>query len=320
MRENVVFPRRVREFAITHMLVLLSLVCSLGGSTPVSAQVASQRRAGPQVQFPLGHTLSGHGGEVTAIAFSPDGRWLATGSKDETVKLWEVASGQEARTLVGHGTGVYFVMGNVLQIGGVDAVAFSPDGQWLASGGWDNKIKLWEVATGQEVRTLAGHTDAVRAVAFSPDGRWLASGSLLDGTVKLWEVATGSNVRTFAGLTGAVAFSPDGNLLASWSYDGTVRVWEAATGRNVHTLRPPHVVARATDVAFSPDGRWVASANEFAGEGVTIWEVTTGRRVGTLTGHDLAGVKSVAFSPDGRWLATAGDDNTVKLWKITTGP
>jgi hypothetical protein len=149
------------------------------------------------------------------VAFSPDGRLLASGSLDATIKLWEVASGREVRTLSGH-------------TGGVTSVAFSPDGRLLASGSLDATIKLWEVASGREVRTLSGHTGGVTSVAFSPDGRLLASGSG-DRTIKLWEVTSGSLVRTLTGHTDwvySVAFSPDGRLLASGSGDTTITLWE----------------------------------------------------------------------------------------------
>jgi WD40 repeat protein len=246
-------------------------------------------------------TLTGHTRNVWSVAFSPDGRLLASGSNDNTIKLWEVASGREVRILTGHS-------------GAVFSVAFSPDGRLLASGSYDTTIKLWEVATGNLVRTLSGHTHWVNSVAFSPDGRLLASGSY-DTTIKLWEVATGNLVRTLRGHGESVyyvAFSPDGRLLASGSWDDTIKLWEVATGREVRTLFGGGV----TPVAFSPDGRLLASGSW---QEIKLWEVATGNLVRTLTGH-TGPVYSVAFSPDGRLLASAGStDKTIKLWEVATG-
>jgi nitrous oxidase accessory protein NosD len=193
-------------------------------------------------------SLTGHTDWVYSVAFSPDGKLLASGSRDWTIKLWDVASGSLVRTLSGH-------------TGAVNSVAFSPDGKLLASGSRDWTIKLWDVASGSLVRTLTGHSESVTSVAFSPDGRLLASGSG-DRTIKLWEVASGREVRTLSGHTDwvySVAFSPDGRLLASGSNDDTIKLWEVATGSEVRTL------TGHTDwvysVAFSPDGKLLASGS-----------------------------------------------------------
>jgi serine/threonine protein kinase len=160
-------------------------------------------------------TLRGHQGYVSSVSFSPDGKFLASGSGDRTVKVWEVGSWREVATLRGHWGYVY-------------SVSFSSDGKFLASGSWDKTVKVWEVGSWREVATLRGHQGWVFSVSFSPDGKFLASGSG-DKTVKVWEVGRWREVATLRGHQGrvySVSFSPDGNFLASGSSDKTVKVWE----------------------------------------------------------------------------------------------
>jgi WD40 repeat protein len=251
--------------------------------------------------------LTGHTNSVYSVAFSPDGKTLASGGLDDTVIRWDVAKHQPiGQTLTGH-------------TNAVESVAFSPDGKTLASASDDQTIILWDATADRPIgRPLAGHTGAVYSVAFSPDGKTLASGSL-DKTIIVWNVATRQPIgRPLTGHTRAVrsvAFSPDGKTLVSGSDDGAIILWDLSTGQ---PIGEPFVsgAGMVWSVAFSPDGKTLAFGGQTGS--VVLWDVTTRQMIGgPLTGHKGA-VRSVAFSPDGTTLASGSWDDTIMLWVVAT--
>jgi WD40 repeat protein len=242
---------------------------------------------------------------IDAVAFSADGRKLATSAWGGVVLLWDVASGSLRFVLRGGTSGAYEPAN----------IAFSPDGRHLALADDDGSVKIWDATNGRALQTLKGHTAEANGVAFSPDGRKLASGSG-DGTVKLWDTATWREIQTLKGHTlrvASVAFSPDGRLLASVggisAKSGEVNLWDLASGREVYQAHGH--TDTVSGVAFSPDGRRLATASD--DRTIKLWDAATGQDVFTLRGHS-SGVLCVAFSPDGQRIASGSIDRTAKVW------
>jgi WD40 repeat protein len=299
--------------------------------------------------------LTGHTGAVCSVAFSPDGKILATGNSDGTVRLWNMATHRQITTLTGHA-------GEVL------SVAFSPDGKTLATGNSDGTVRLWNLATHHPIGAplhaghipkmtwrpisapLTGHDSRPVSVTFSPDSKLLATGVLSvtfspdskllatgvlsvtfspdgkllatgggDGTVRLWDVAThrpiGGPLTSYTGAVSSVAFSADGKTLATGNSDGTVRLWDTATGRQIGSLLTGHH-RPVTSVAFSPDGKTLATGNSDGT--VRLWDAATHRQIGKPLKGYVASVTSLAFSPDGKTLASGSLDGTVRLWNMAT--
>ena len=231
--------------------------------------------------------------DMNCVAYSPDGRLFVSGQSNGNIRLWDAPSGTPVWTVDAHPFAVR-------------SIAYSPDGRTIASGSYDF-IRLWDAAKGKQVGTLKGHDRGVVSLAFSPDGRTLASGSN-DATVRLWDLVTGVTTRMVQGRQ--VAYSPDGRMLATGSSDYSVRLWDALTGAPKLTMKGHR--DSVNSVAFSPDGRTIASGTDYS---VRLWDAVTGRNTRILEGHQ-SWVMSVAFSPDGRTLAAASLDGAVHLWEL----
>ena len=256
--------------------------------------------------LPDGATARLGKGRIGDVAFSPDGHRFAVAS-DIGIWLYDVATSRELALLTGHTRGI-------------NAVAFSPNSTKLASGSYDNTVKVWDVSTGENITTLEGHTSWIFSVAFSPDGTTIASGSY-DNTVKVWDVSTGENIATLEGHTdnvNTIAFSSDGTL-ASGSDDLTVKLWDVATQTNIATLEGHW--DQISSVVFSPDGTILASGGADNGT-LKLWDVATGETIASYRyvvpffGGD--NIHSIVFSPDGATFVVA-TSNYVKLWDVVTG-
>jgi WD40 repeat protein len=264
----------------------------------------------------LANTLTGYSSEVYSLAISPNGQTLVSGCgdivhEDDTIKIWNLATGTLLRTLKGHHHWVY-------------AVAISPDGQTLVSGSLDSAIKIWDLATGTLRRPDIDNYHGVNTVALSPDGETIVSGSD-DGTIKIWYLNTGTLIRTLTGhyrAVNSVAISPHRRNIVSGSDDGTIKIWNLDTGTLIRTLTARG--DRVFSVAISPDGQRIVSGS--ASSTIKIWNLDTGACLNTLTGHDKA-VNAIAYalragyanSPDSQTIVSGSLDKTIKIWNLDTG-
>ena len=295
-------------------------------------------RVKPKLTVQMGHTSS-----ISSVSYSPDGKYALSGSRDETLKLWDINTGKEIRTFSGHSwmvTSVSFSPDGKYALSGsgdktlklwdintgkeirtfsghswVNSVCFSPDGKYALSGSDDKTLKLWDINTGKEIRTFSGHSSRVYSVSFSPDGKYALSGSS-DRTIKLWDINTGKEIRTFSGHRNgvfSVCISPDGKYALSGSDDKTLKLWDINTGKEILTFSGHS--RDVTSVSFSPDGKYALSGSEDTT--LKLWDINTGKEIRTFSGHSW--VNSVSFSPDGKYALSGSNDNTLKLWDINTG-
>ncbi len=280
-----------------------------------------------------------HSDAVWAVTFTPDGQTVASGSQDTTLKLWDIKSGTETKSLVGDSSAIYSVDFNsdgteissgsglwrILEwnlttgqaylplehLATIWSVDVSPDNQKIASASGDKTVKIWDRKTGAILQNLTDHQDQVYAAVFSPDGQLLVTGSK-DQTIKIWKVETGELLNTLTGHLEAVrslTISPDGKTIVSGSLDDTVKIWNLETGALIHTL-----TGHSNDVlsvAISPDNNIIASGSR--DKTIKLWNLETGELLNTLTGHQ-DDIYSVKFSPDGNSLVSGSKDKTIKLW------
>ncbi len=283
-----------------------------------------------------------HQRRVTSLTFSPAGNWLATGSMDDRVKLWNASTLTPVRSLLGHDAGVL-------------SVAFDAESQRLVSGSQDSTVKVWEVASGALLRTFTGHTGRVAGVAFSPNGKQIASAGE-DGTVRIWNMDGVEGARVLSGHRESVeclAFSRDGQQLASGGFDSAIHVWNLSAPDKNRILRghESHIrgvafnsdgtrivsssddfTARLWDlgrglpaafpgqlVAFHPNGRSIATADVLSDRhaDVRVWDLETQQEKRQFRPDER--IHDLQYSHDGRWLACAGDKGTVMLWDANDG-
>jgi WD40 repeat protein len=253
--------------------------------------------------------LKGHLDGLLCVAWSPDGEHLASGSYDDTLRIWDATSGECIWTLEEHDHDV-------------TCVAWSPDGTRFVSGSSDETLRVWDTGRGDSLLTLEGHVGFVNAVAWSPDGTRIVSGSF-DTTLRIWDAASGESlailkghgsVQQREGWVLSVAWSPDGTRIVSGSMDHTLRIWDAASGECVAVLNEH--AAGVFPVAWSPDGTRIASGSW--DKTLRIWDARSGESLLTLEGHERA-VICVAWSPDGARIASGSNDGTLRIWDTATG-
>ena len=271
------------------------------GNSPLPAELGiwdCYRQAPPPINF-----FNGHSARVHGVAFFPDGRRIVSGSADQTVKIWDSATGECLLTINGHSHRVL-------------AVAISPDGKLIASASADHSIKIWQANDGRLVNSLSGHSGAVNCVKFSTDGRWLLSGSD-DRTARIWDWRKGIQLQLLRGHHDSVSggvFAPDQRQVFTSSWDKTIKMWQTATGKLLRTFSGHEHVVRG--LAITGAGKILLSASW--DRSARLWNADSGKEIRPLIGHQ-GRVYCIAVSPDGRRVLTGSIDKTMRLWDIASG-
>ncbi|MDJ1181222.1 WD40 repeat domain-containing protein, partial [Roseofilum sp. BLCC_M91] len=246
------------------------------------------------------HQFQGHQGRVSSITITPDGSKVISGSEDNTLRVWDIATGESLAVLEGHQGGVY-------------SIAITPDGSKIIAGSGDNTLRVWDIATGESLAILEGHQGSI---AITPDGSKVISGSR-DNTLRVWDIATGESLAVLEGHQDEVwslAITPDGSKVISGSDDNTLRVWDIATGESLAVLEGHQ--DRVSSIAITPDGSKVISGS--GDNTLRVWDIATGESLAVLEGHQ-GGVWSLAITPDGSKVISGSGDNTLRVWDINTG-
>ena len=284
---------------------------------------------GQQIKTFLVHT-----GAITSISISPDGKQVFFNSWGMTYGLLDITTGHGIWEFSGRSK---WMTNDLMLIESVSSVSFSPDGKQVLSSFGDGTIVIWDVFTGQEIRTFCGNTNNINSIAYNPDKKHVVSASS-DNTIKLWDITTGQEIRTFSGHTGlvySVCFSPDGKYVLSGSSDKIIKLWDTETGIEIRNFSyNSDYINRIWDintnrelitnrghmgfvnsVCFSPNGKQVISGSDDAT--IKLWDVETGRVIRPFIGERR--VYSVCFSSDGKQVISGLDDGNIKLWDVETG-
>ncbi len=257
-------------------------------------------------KFTCFQTLEEHSYSVRSVAWSPDGKYIVSGSSDETIKIWDANSGECLKTLEGHSSRV-------------NSVAWSPDGSKIVSGSSDATIKIWDANSGECLKTLERLSLVVRSVAWSPDGKYIASGQ--GPRLGVWDANSGEYLELWDGFNGkdCVAWSPDGKYLVgkgayifgdsdSKNIYSLLSIWDAK--KRIPLKSFGYHLGEMRSVAWSPNGKYLASGSS---DTIRIWDANSKECFQTLKGH-LSDIYSVSWSPDGKYLVSGSADNTIKIW------